>query len=141
MKEDLLKMADRVEALSGPDREVDERISLAIGLPATVTIGHEVLGNLRQVPHTIKRYTASLDAAMTLVPAGWWVAGLYFCHPDFRSAGDRDWHSELGGPVSWVQFDVVPEPEYECEGGNAATPALALTAAALRALAKDRGHG
>ena len=73
MKEDLLKMADRVEALSGPDREVDERISLAIGLPATVTIGHEVLGNLRQVPHTIKRYTASRDAAMTLVPAGWWV--------------------------------------------------------------------
>ena len=32
MKDELLKLADRVEALEGPDREMDAEIALAIGV-------------------------------------------------------------------------------------------------------------
>lgn len=115
-------LIERLEAAEGPDRELGLAISIACGM---------------ETPHLCP--TASIDAALKLVPEGWWLAGLSFSHPDFRSFQDREWHAEIAGPVSWVEYDGFPEPEFNCEGGNAATPALALCAAALRAREASRG--
>ncbi len=64
-REHLLSLAERVEASAGPDRELDCRIYCALsggGFDTYATV----------VPDfndwTTPFYTASLDAAMTLVP-------------------------------------------------------------------------
>lgn len=102
---DVLALAARVEALTGPDRAVDTEIEAARGWPDVQWTG------------AARRYTASLDAAASLVPAGW---GYILHHyPDgsanaFVYESQDDTHNPVGG----------------------ATPALALTAAALRAIAE-----
>ena len=127
MKEELLKLAERVEALSGPDREVDSEIdrltfrgpfeARLCGCMGNCLPGHPAYnGACVSVPH----YTASLDAAMTLVPEG----------------------------CGWSLVQATYEKSYGCvESGDdrtpdlearAATPALVLCAAALRSLAKDK---
>ena len=107
---DLVELADRVSALGGPDREVDFEIEKLVRPRA-----YMLDGPARQDP----AYTASLDAAMTLVPDGW------------------EWQME----AEETEMFFPPSPwTYRVEMGNlikveAATPALALTAAALRARA------
>ena len=97
----MTKLADKIEALEGPDRETDHAIHYALGLSG---------GS--------KFYTASLDAAMTLVPeqAVWLV----------RWAGEEN---EAGATVG------EGEDYYKAIGK---TPALALCAAALRAREANR---
>ncbi len=129
---DVLALASRVEALTGPDRVVDALVHCAITgrkmnpfLPEGYTIrdlGSEaknallarsafITENRRPAP----AYTASLDAAASLVPAGWTWARF---------------HSGI--------FECFGETQYRAffVRGEAATPALALTAAALRAIAE-----
>lgn len=116
---DLNTLASMVEALDGPDRKLDLEI-VAI-----------VRAGMRH-PDFIAppAYTESLDAAMTLVPEGWAV----------ERAG---WHSILepyAGFELW-QFTECDDGAWRHGGddaiatGNAITPALALTAAALRSRA------
>ena len=107
---DLMKLAERVEALSGPERAVDWELHVFDGLVGVGMYGAH--------PH----YTASLAAAMTLVPEGWdhgytWQPGSY---PHMKANGQCWTHKE----ASTVH-------------GDAATPALALCAAALRARASN----
>lgn len=120
---DLNELADRVEALSGPDKRIDVEIEILVaGFPE---IAYQVNNSMRRKgsPHIdriefmlsgrwTRPSTASLDAAMTLVPDG----------------------------ASWSLYDVVGKRESVRMWGDgfdvlvsAATPALALTAAALRA--------
>lgn len=123
---ELLALADKVERYeaAGPydiarerERELNEAIAVAIGLPRTVKVGHPVLGNDRTIPARVIAYTASLDAAMTLVPKGHgWVS---------RSTG-------------YARVYPMDKGDYE---GFAATPALALSAAALKARAATMGGG
>ncbi|TXH54333.1 MAG: hypothetical protein E6Q97_11285 [Desulfurellales bacterium] len=131
MKEELLKLAERVEALSGPDREVDSEIDRLTfrgpfedrlcGCMGNCLPGHPAYdGACVSVPH----YTASLDAAMTLKPEGWRVQHLGHCLGGWRC------RVETNGPPS--HSIVVGFPKKE----PTATPALALCSAALRALAK-----
>ncbi len=139
----LLELAARVEALTGPCRETDAEIALAVGYAkrgawfrapdADPDIDVLGCGSWADAP----AFTASLDAAMTLVPEGWWVAGINFNPIDFRSERDSEWHAEIAGPITWavIEHGTPEEPVYDCHGGNASTPALALTAAALRARA------
>lgn len=103
-------LIERLEAASGPDRQLDYLIADA------------VFGKVKppfQRGHC-EKYTASLDAAMTLVPEGhrnnWSLIGF----------------DGLGGPsdLPW-QADVA-----DCLA-DAATPALALCIAALRAQAQE----
>ena len=102
-----MTLADRIEALDGPCREVDLAIERAVNTSAI----HD--DHLDRFPETAKRYTASLDAAMTLVPDG--------CG---RSYDDMD-----NGECLWRL-----EPDDDSQfWGRAKTPALALCAAALRA--------
>ena len=70
---EVLALAARVEALTGPDRTVDQDVARAVGW--VERRGHwDMPGGSRPWGYSwldIPRYTASLDAAASLVPAGW----------------------------------------------------------------------
>ena len=79
---DLLALADLVEKLMGPDREIDGEICLALGWTHQKMKGDskpyyrkpgDKVYYLRSEPPA---YTGSLDAAMTLAPEGYkWRCG------------------------------------------------------------------
>jgi hypothetical protein len=114
----LEKLAERCEKATGPDRELDAQIGRYFSA--------DFLGYVPDDPqYGCAEFTRSLDAAMTLVPEGW---------P--RSVSDNAGILGLHGHAS-----VTANP-----GGNirkftadAATPALALSAAALKA--RSQLHG
>lgn len=123
--EKLLGLALRVEQAPGADRELDRLAGEAAGWRCTkvdLKAGGQIEtliapdGGKWGAWHRMPAYTASLDAAITLVPEGW------------------------GGFVE-VGFKrpVLCGLERNLVGPNcvAATPALALTAACLRALATE----
>lgn len=140
---DLNDLAARVEALTGPDREVDALICVAVNAgslpgaqkemsedPTVYSLGyvrHRFEGRLSL--RESRRYTASIDAAMTLVPEGYTFA---------VGAGD----TVTEGPWAWCcepdEFAVSVHSDEFCK---AATPALALTAATLRARSQQGENG
>ena len=127
------ELAGRVEAASGPDRELDADIALAAGIvrerDGLIFFGHRdhsvmVLergyydheGSAPELPH----FTSSLDAAMQLVLEGsYWSCGR-----------DRE------GAFAWVSRG---ETRAIVKFYSAATPALALLAACLKARALGEG--
>jgi hypothetical protein len=121
--EALMTLALRVEALSGPERLLEWDIWDALGKPPV-----DEWSKAGCAP----RYTASLDAAITLVegPQEYPTSKTFVVD----CAGQTTVH--LGMAVAHVWNDT---------GKNTAvakTPALALTAAALRARALDQaGEG
>lgn len=138
----LISIAERVEryAPSGnfgvdrdKERELNELIAVATGKPLTVKVGDSALGNERLVPNQLPNFVASLDAAMSLVPEGslfttrtlW--AGDNVC--GFASVSRYE-DAKFGGHFRRYWVD-----EHQT---NAATAPLALTAAALRALASEQ---
>ena len=137
---DLMELAERVEALSGPNHEIDSLIGAAVGLKYRILRdgsgrgkGMEWLEDGHGVetwaPHA-PRYTASLDAAMTLVPEGCgWLTGWGQTRPDEPMGGARITRN--------ARFVGYRENYDEIAVGEAATPALALCAAALRARASN----
>lgn len=138
MSADINKLAERCEAATGPDRVIDGLVHVAANPDTPWIIGHEpgrfprkaIYGTLSDFRDALlgengadfadainaPAYTASIDAAMTLVPEGVNI-GLHIDH----NGCDCAWSSRA---IGW-QPRVVP--------GN--TPALALCAAALRARA------
>jgi hypothetical protein len=139
----LRALAERVQGLDGPDREVDARIWCALNgkkyagyfEPFGVTDGRFVAVEYTEPPKRTRlvtggktgtkhalRFTASLDAAMTLAPEGYaWV--VYSDGPTYRASASIGPHP-IGG-------QIMPD-EFSADGE---TPALALTAAALLARA------
>ena len=132
------ELADRCEAASGPDRELD--IAIALALPvwtycdkpgrffnagpyyegAADRIGFKSFDDsLQSLPGNapdmmMPRFTDSLDAAMTLVPEGHeWLRKSPNTMTVYRRPSDEEWANHIDGA--------------------GATPALALCAAALRA--------
>lgn len=126
MGSDLLKLADACEAATGPDRELDREIAPLIGL-RIVNEGHPIGRvcydeNSHGVP--LPAFTASIDAAMTLLaPGTLWAVG-----------------SMEDGPFARLCW---PQPDGGFTGGyfeaEAATAPLALCAAALRARTQATG--
>lgn len=132
----LRELADRVEALSGPCRETDALIAVALnlGVRGVTEDDHEYLSAIRKDDYcaagtywfhcrsgkslrTAEPYTASIDAAMTVVPLEWSL--------DCLKEGEVGrWYVNLR-PRDWVS---------DWRYGKAAAPALTLTAAALRAV-------
>lgn len=127
----LIELAERVEAATGPDRELDKAIAEhALGWQPPVKNGscgpnysgrgayewHDAAGEANGF--YVPSYTASLDAAMSLVPEGWWVT----LTTDGGARASLHNHE-------WLMAAHGRNPAR----GMAATPALALTAAALRA--------
>lgn len=108
----LLELAVRCEKATGPDMELATDIWRVAGA-----------GGFRNA-------TASLDAAMTLVSEGWGLAHLGECWQQ------GDWHVTLAQRPSESQrraYENGGQFAVESVSGEAATPALALCAAALRA--------
>ena len=102
---ELLALAERVEALNGADDVVNEAIALLIR------------GQCDWPLVLAPRFTASLDAAMGLVPeGGHWVVG--------------------SGCIASVWVPLVDGDRKRLDSFKTASPALALTAAALRARAE-----
>lgn len=125
-KQELIALAERVEKLEGPCRETDYLIADAVLRPVKPPYrrGH------------CERYTASIDAAMTLVPAD-------------HTVQLSDWEDEkLREHGAW-QAIVLPrgargrmtDYTFSNRCDHAATPALALCAASLRAIASQSGEG
>jgi hypothetical protein len=105
------ELAERCEKATGFDRDLEGAIHAAAVRDQETYWGPVYDKRVRNpIPH----YTASLDAAMTLVPEG----------------ADVAWQSHGGpGPMALV----TPNERFT----RAATPALALCAAALRAIASQ----
>ena len=112
----LIELAERCEAATGPDRDIDALIAPFAG-SRVVDEGYPLGRCCYDADHrlvTMPPYTRSLDAAMSLVPKG----------------------------ASWSLYDVIGKRESVRMYGRgfdvlcaAANPALALCAAALRARA------
>jgi hypothetical protein len=146
---DLLELAARVEGLKGPDREVDAEIALVCGIvrerDGNCFYGHRdysVVVMERDYydheghPPELPAYTASLDAAMTLVPKGHTVQLSDWDHETLRQKGP--WQAivlPFGARGAMKDFTFTNR----CD--HTATPSLALLAAALRARAHGGGEG
>lgn len=111
----------RLEAASGPDRGLDGDVAVACG-EYSERHGLPNGGWVSRGPHhavvAAPSYTASIDCALTLVPEGW-------NHLTFEHIED-----------TWGCF-------LDADDTNAATPAIALVIAALKAraaLAKASGR-
>jgi hypothetical protein len=110
----LAELIARLEAVSEGDFALDSDI--------WDSLGTGILG-LQGKPRSIKRYTTSLDAAVTLVPEGWFwrvgrtsiFAGWAFVHNTHHDHGEPD-RNEFG----WRKVAGT-------------TPTLALCIAALKA--------
>ena len=125
----------RIEALDGPDREVDALIKAAVYggvalqspfngewcLYVDGTIdprGGKLLAQPRGVDWHNDRYTGSIDAAMTLVLEGYAATVTAFTNG-------------AGKAVVWIgSYNEIMRAS---DGTEGATPALALCAEALRA--------
>jgi len=108
----LVELAERCEAASGPDRELDCRIFIEADVEN---------GDFDRL------YTASLDAAMTLCEPHWWVNVSAPLSPDAYGYSREDQRQPRAG------MQCIGEP-YSI-GAIAATMPLAICAMALRARA------
>ena len=108
-----------LEAATGPDRELDRCISL---LSDGKNPDEYVL--VGATAHLIPQYTASIDAALLLVPEGWhWAV-----YTDKMICGKNGVRVVIGGPDRTRRgWSKIIHETY------AATPALALCIAALKA--------
>jgi len=137
------QLITRLERLSGPDREVDVEIALAIDwshpsamcslrlLNATMTIAEiatEANQNGSSLLCDTPRYTASIDAAMMLVPEGDYDLD-WLRSTRGRSEGFKLWQIRIA--LETVEQDrdetgPVALGEHDC-------PAIALCIASLKA--------
>lgn len=129
--ETLRDLISKLEAATGPSRELDAAIVLALYPEASIrlyiegdtepTVFHAapLVPNKHELPH----YTASIDAALTLVPEGYfWSCGH---NPD----PDDDTPSDYGAMLCRY-WHVSDRSDTSAVG---ATPALALCIAACKA--------
>jgi len=119
-----MTLIERLEALRGPDREVDGLIMQHINPEREFHQFEDALG-MRCLYDSAawempKKYTASIDAAMTLVPEGFYPLIA-------KQSADRG-QANMGQANNGLGFN-----------GYAATPAIALCIASLRARSADNG--
>jgi hypothetical protein len=108
-------LAEQCEGATGAHEPLDTDIWIAVGRP------NEYL--VRDLKLDPPDYTASMDAAIMLVPDGWTLTQLS------RSDNRKYWSAMCWPDDPWQ--DIRPN----VPDGAALTPALAITAAALRAYA------
>lgn len=108
----------RLEALDGPDREVDAEIEARrLGKKKAYPADFE------HAPH----YTASIDAALTLVPGGWDV--------ELEIFSDNSTGVTLRAPATPVKKYL--EERDVVTADSVYSPAIALCIAALKARQND----
>jgi hypothetical protein len=137
------KLSDRVEALAGPDREMDRLIMAAIGTHVLESRGKD---KKRWWYPIVERpcirysnedgygyappfpsFTRSLDSAMTLIPEGW----TWNVDATGWTWGDDATVSKLS--IDWTLWAPEPTVTHKKVMGKHTMPAIALTAAALKA--------
>lgn len=131
-KEQFLELALRCEEATGPDRALDAEIAPLVGL-RVVDEGHPLGRCCYDIHHNsvlLPRFTASIDAAMTLVPLGW--AKRYTECPKAHY------------PARWAlhpPHKVVPaiNEDFDIQAVGYLSAAT-LAAASLRALADQEGE-
>jgi len=132
MNNDMISLAERCEAAAGPCEELDADIALAAGWKhRSGKDWHLVL------PWERPCYTASIDAAMTLVPEEWTAWGVW------SRRRKTKFYAVLSRLRDNFEGNELGEEE-DAESKRCATPALALCAASLRARALStvsRGGG
>lgn len=149
-REKPLALAERVENAAGPDRKLDAEIAACVraGLPSRcdwafkfpkwegehgglVRVIGNVNGNGNDIAgrFTAPIYTKSLFAAMTLVPEGWFIYDVGERVKPIIYRGDQHNHIDFWAEVQHRQGGFLQK-------AFASTPALAITAAALRATAE-----
>ena len=136
---DLASLIARLEAAEGPSRELDAEIAALCVIGPSQDVWAEpdspgmvrVLGcgSISSQSVRARRYTASLDSALSLVPEGVWTTIDHYFMSDERPDIWRVW---LKRPIG---FDGK-RPKIIEYFSKAPTPALALTAAALKARAQ-----
>ena len=105
----------RLEALAGPDRDVDEAIACLIADP------HPKHGKPIGMINA-RHYTVSVDAALTLVPEGWaWFV-------EWIGAPFLEGRARL-----WIPAQRTQKLKIENITCDAKNPAIALCVAALKA--------
>ena len=122
--DELRALAERVMALTGPCREVDALAGKACGVSPKIKNVYRANRYPKQLLRVVEVYpafTASIDAAMTLVAEG--------CAWDVDASAP-----ELG--IDWRIYPAAAHGRQWQVKATAATPALALTAAALLARAE-----
>ncbi|MGJ8477298.1 hypothetical protein [Sphingobium yanoikuyae] len=119
-RDTLLALAERCEAATAADWAIDLNIA-QYGYEAGCLFGVNY-DPILWVERNCWEPTVSIDTAMTLLPEKWKLRGMQFSAP---CADDRKWHLNLHGGREGQDRFV----------GRGATPALAMTAAALRARA------
>ena len=136
----------RLEGLTGPEREVDADIYIALHIPAERVGKIDRLGGCvgwwpkdgpSESAIDVTCYTASLDAAVALVERVLPGAEIGLCdiHSDFRQPGEARHIAEVMHDLTWVTYDGFPEPNYQTTGsGKANSRAIALLIALFRAL-------
>lgn len=127
--EEIMELARRCEEAKGPDRELDCAIAVALERTNEGGSGFHRTFSDDSVFEQVRAlaFTASLDAAMSLVPEGldWIISSI---NPDSEETDGRFWA-------------LVGHPDETADASGAATPALALTAAALKSIAvKGKGN-
>lgn len=111
---ELLRLAQRVEALVKSDRTIDQDIHQTVVLKQPLD---------ERISPYCKKYTSSIDDAMSLVPKGFWLdieTGTQEHAPDFR------W------PIVAIGKQSARATLWK---GQAVTLAITICAAAIRALA------
>jgi len=141
----LIALAERCEAAIGPDRELDALIYFSTtakwsgripSWPPTsiedrgaLDTGYMVIqGSGYFYGDIVPAYCASLDAAMTLVPEGWHLQLSDWSEPALCELGP--WMAILSPPGIRTGMETII---FRTRCQHAATPALALCAASLRA--------
>lgn len=104
---DLLQLADRVEALDGPDRNVDYEIFLATAEKEAANYWNPERGH---------QFTSAIKDASSLIPISHWC--------DSGHTGSKHWAC------------VTSRISFKDYAAKAATTPLAICAAALRAQAE-----
>lgn len=114
-----------LESASGPDRQLDFEIGLQMGITKDLGTGKWIRldddNRIRTVEGGLPHYTASIDAALTLVPDGW----PFKLITDFGSPRLKNYRAQITTP-RFRESEIW-------SGGNNASPAIALTIAALKA--------
>lgn len=130
-------LIERLESATGPDRELDALVAIAMGEPPSEAFrlaGAPDPGKFGVGSYgywTAPKYSESIDAALTLVPEGWqWQISNRAPDPHTgRAYLNNKQLINIGG-------GLTPNPRYAGAEATAATPAIALCIAALRARQK-----
>ena len=133
-RETLLALADRAEKATGGDRLLDGEIAKALSPNLDWLLFPDTWGaRCQDDPIAFDMpppFTASLDAAMSLILADIGTANGDYWRPEVSRTHRGTWSAMISPPWNSERNTTVFK-----SAGDEATPALALVAAALRARA------